>query len=79
MTTTEAQNSIGKEFKPTGMGIPWFDTILSVDADGIIHGERCEAHAEHCRLKGEQPEQLRRFHTEHENSLTSNANQTTLF
>lgn len=62
MTIQEANSNIGKPFKLigfTGGIMSQFDTIIRVDADGIIHGNYIEAHCDDCRLKQEQPEQLR--------------------
>lgn len=63
MTIQEAKENIGKEFKlnwVSGTGAAaQFDIIKFVDANGWIHGEWLSAPAEDCRLKQEQPEQLK--------------------
>lgn len=59
MTKAEANDNIGKEFKPLIDGAR-FDIIRRVDDDGNIHGDFTTAHHEDCRLKQEQPEQLKK-------------------
>jgi hypothetical protein len=56
------KNNIGKPFKIKGFtGLSGsFDKILSVDNKGIVKGEFIEAHVDDCRLKEQQPEQLKR-------------------
>lgn len=61
MTIEEAKANIGQPFKPNwikGLGGK-FDIIREVDIDGWIIGDFWEAPAEDCRLKMEQPEQLK--------------------
>lgn len=63
MTIEEAKHSLGKEFKLawiTGGILGRFDIIRSVDNDGWIQGDHISAPAADCRLKQEQPEQLRK-------------------
>jgi hypothetical protein len=60
MTPEEAKSSMGKEFKIMDMAGLKFDTIRFVDNDGTIHGDFIEAHCSDCRLKMEQPTQLKK-------------------
>jgi hypothetical protein len=59
MTPEEAKSSMGKEFKIMDMAGLKFDTIRFVDNDGTIHGDFIEAHCSDCRLKMDQPTQLK--------------------
>jgi hypothetical protein len=62
MNVEEAKQSKGKEFKlswASGGILGRFDTIRYVDADGWIHGDFLSAPADDCRLKQEQPPQLK--------------------
>ena len=64
MDIQTARQNVGKPFKiiDSGTGlIGKFDTILSVEEDGTIHGNFIEANCTDCRLKLEQPEALKRF------------------
>lgn len=69
MTIAEAKESIGKEFKlswiTSGLAAR-FDIIRRVDESGVIHGDWLEAPAQDCRLKQEQPEQLKKNKDESE-------------
>lgn len=58
MTTEEAYNNIGKPFKYQHC-VHW-DVIKEVSGDGYITGEFLCVPAEDCRLKQEQPPQLKK-------------------
>ncbi len=63
MTLEEAKSNIGKPFKIMGFAggaAGGFDTIRSVEENGMIHGDFIQALAEDCRLKQEQPEGFKR-------------------
>ena len=59
MTTEEALNKGGKEFKLLIAGAR-FDIIREVKPDGTIIGDFTEAHCNDCRLKLDQPEHLKK-------------------
>lgn len=66
MTIEEAKENIGQPFK-----LNWikaiggeFDTIRGVRADGWVIGDFLEAPAEDCRLKMDQPVQLKKKQSE---------------
>lgn len=63
MNIQEAWNSIGKEFKVidfTSGLLARFDILREVTKDGILIGDFIEAPVFMCRLKNEQPEQLKK-------------------
>jgi len=63
MTKQEAINAVGKEFKVTALHggiLGSFDIIVSVSDTGIIFGNYTEALCTDCRLKQEQPQQLKK-------------------
>lgn len=62
MTTQEANDNIGQEFKTTFLKGGKFDIIRKVDPDGVIHGDFLIAYAKDCRLKGPEPESLKHSH-----------------
>jgi len=57
MTTQDANDNIGKPFKPLIDGAAW-DTIITVDENGFIEGEKYIVHADDARLKDPVPAQL---------------------
>lgn len=67
MTADEARQNIGKPFKWLGGGTYWWDIIQGVDDNGWIIGNFFSAPAEDCRLKQEQPEQLKKIKNNYEN------------
>lgn len=63
MTLQDAYNNIGMPFRLigfTGGILSQFDKIIRVEPNGTIHGNYIEANCEDCRLKQEQPEQLKK-------------------
>lgn len=62
MTIHEACANIGNPFKVEGFtGLAGrFDIIRVVDSNGVIYGDFIEAPCEDCRLKMEQPVQLKK-------------------
>lgn len=64
MTIQEAKANIGKPFKLNwikGGVCSQFDTIISVDDNGEVHGNFLSAPAEDCRLKEAQPDHLKKL------------------
>lgn len=59
MTHDEALNNIGQPFR--WLSYRRFDIIRKVKSDGTIVGDFIEAHCLQCRLKGDQPEQLKDY------------------
>ena len=61
MTQQTATDNIGQPFKLIGFtGMPW-DIIKTVSVDGVIEGVFIiSARCEDCRLKGPEPEALKR-------------------
>lgn len=63
MTLEEVKANIGKPFKwlgATSGAAAQFDTIRGVSKDGTVYGDWLAAHHDDCRLKGEQPEHLKK-------------------
>lgn len=62
MKIEEAKANIGQPFKLNWIKVlsGKFDIIREVDIDGWIIGDFLEAPAQDCRLKAEQPEQLKK-------------------